>query len=850
MSDFGPPQTTAPDETVAAPVQPQAPATPPVQAANPAPQAAPVAAATDTSVNVKNPDGDIVSIPQSQYQEAVQSRGYQPVSPEEEQQYFDQQDYGSAGQQAATVAEGAAKGVLGPLAPGIEEAFGVPGADIQGRERTNPWEHGGAEAATLIGGAALGTGEGALLAKTGEATAKMLGPSGASAMAKIGARTVSDAAQMVLYQGGNEVSKMIEGDPNQSLGTALADVGLSGLIGAGAGAVFGAVSPLWSATVGTKAGQMVEDFKGRLKFLHENPDPVQSFTDELGGHMANMGGAADEVYGANGLKARGISGAMPEMSPEISGQAQGISDRMGAQLEKMKADPNSYPPRLVSKLQADYDRYMTQVTDPSAGSNEIFNAGQELKQQLQGYSKFDKFVKPVDEAYDFVKDSKGLSHDLRTSLEDKEVWGKAGDLQQKINTAFKEYLPTLEDAQKKFTTEVAGERQIDPGKINTYLNSVGKPGGQVRQQMLQNYLEASEKYSKVINDVHSSLGSESPIKPSPMNVVNSTLGKVTPGGRLADYFFKQGLAELAGHSAGVATGAGIGHLAGSGGFGAVIGERALGPMFSSVFHSIAKPVMEGVGSSKGFKSAVDYATSVARGETMMTKAAKAVFKAGGEVASPSAMPTEMDRARLNKQLQKLQTDPTPLTKVAGDVGHYLPQHATAAGTYAANAVNYLNSLRPKTTTGLPLDSKIVPNGVAQGAYNRALDIAEQPLVVTQAIKSGRLTPSDVVTLSTVNPGAYQRLSQKLTAEMTNHISKGGVIPYQTRMSLSTFIGQPLDSTMTPQGIQGAQPQPPMQQPATPTQPASNPKRSTAKLGGIAKNARTQDQARDARADKS
>ena len=440
-----------------------------------------------------------------------------------------------------------------------------------------------------------------------------------------------------------------------------------------------------------------------------------------------------------------------------------------------------------------------------------------------------------------------MAHDLRTSLEDNQVWGKAADVQQKINKAFTDYLPTLKDAQSKFTTDIAGERQIDPGKVNTYLNSVGKPGGQVRQQMLKNYLDASEKYANVINDVHASLGSTSPIQPSPLNVVNSTLGKVTPGGRLADYFFKQGIGEMAGHGVGTAVGGAAGHLVGAGPIGAVVGERALGPVFTSVFHSIAKPVMEAVGNAKGFRAAIDYTTAVAKGETMMNKAAKDLFKAGAEVASPSVLP-DTDRARLDRQIQRLQENPQPLTKVAGDIGHYLPQHASAAGQVAANAVNYLGSIRPKSTGSLAFDSKIPPNPVQKSTYDRALDIAEAPLSVTGLIKSGRLTPQDVITLSTVHPGTYQRLCQKITGEMAKHMSKGGTVPYSTRMSLSMFLGQPLDSTLTPQGIMGAQPQPPMAQPATATQPASNPKRSTSKLGGIAKNARMPDQQRSDRAD--
>ena len=332
-------------------------------------------------VNVFDPDGNLGTIDATEAPQAFRDGGYRYATPDAVDTYT----HSTPGQQAIAGVEGAAKGLIGPLAPEIEEKLGVTsGKDILSREKNNPWTHGLAETGTLLGGSLLGTGEGALLGNAGEAAAKLLGPKGASAMAKIGARTVSDAAQMLLYQGGNEVSKMVEGDPNQSIGSAAANVGLSGLIGGGAGAALGAVSPLWDATVGSKAGQLVEDFKGRLNFLKNNPDPVQSFTDELGNHMTQMGGAADDVYGATGLKAKGISAAMPELNDKMSSQAQQVADNLSQKIEGMKAAPDKYPSRLVNRLQGDYDNYLSQVTHPDAGSNEIFNAGQDLKQKLRG----------------------------------------------------------------------------------------------------------------------------------------------------------------------------------------------------------------------------------------------------------------------------------------------------------------------------------------------------------------------------------------------------------------------------------------------------------------------------------
>jgi hypothetical protein len=57
--------------------------------------------------------------------------------------------------------------------------------------------------------------------------------------------------------------------------------------------------------------------------------------------------------------------------------------------------------------------------------------------------------------------------------------------------------------------------------------------------------------------------------------------------------------------------------------------------------------------------------------------------------------------------------------------------------------------------------------------------------------------------------------------MTESLSKGKSIPYKTRIGLSMFMAQPLDSTMTPGAILSAQPQP-----APPPQPQGKEKGSS------------------------
>ena len=58
-------------------------------------------------------------------------------------------------------------------------------------------------------------------------------------------------------------------------------MGLDAVLGGAGGAVLGVASPLWKATIGSKADGLLSDFGARMKFLRDNPDPVQALNKEL-----------------------------------------------------------------------------------------------------------------------------------------------------------------------------------------------------------------------------------------------------------------------------------------------------------------------------------------------------------------------------------------------------------------------------------------------------------------------------------------------------------------------------------------------------------------------------------------
>ena len=225
-----------------------------------------------------------------------------------------------------------------------------------------------------------------------------------------------------------------------------------------------------------------------------------------------------------------------------------------------------------------------------------------------------------------------------------------------------------------------------------------------------------------------------------------------------------------------------------------------------------------------------------------------MFESGAKVLPSKAMPTLDDALGLGKRAKELGSDMSQATQNAGSLGYYMPAHNIAMEKTIGNAVNYINAQRPSPVKALPLDQDPKPTKMEEANFNRTLTVAQQPLMALHYIKEGTLLPQDVATVKNVFPDYYNKMSQQILSQMAKSQQNGDSIPYRIKQGMSMFLGQPLDSTMTPASIQAAQSvyatQAATQQQQTQGQPRA--KKSTAKLGNIAKDHYTSDQARSMR----
>jgi hypothetical protein len=200
--------------------------------------------------------------------------------------------------------------------------------------------------------------------------------------------------------------------------------------------------------------------------------------------------------------------------------------------------------------------------------------------------------------------------------------------------------------------------------------------------------------------------------------------------------------------------------------------------------------------------------NVIKGDALLNKGVHDIFQVGTK-AVPSFHASPKDIAKWDRLVAQRQDNPNEQVQAMAnnDLGHYSPQHQVALTQSATQALQYLQQLKPKPYQASPLDRKIEPTPEQNARYERALSIAQSPNSIFEHIKNGTLQASDIQDLNAMYPALYKNMTQKITNAMMSHTADEGSIPYKTRVSISLFLGQPMDSSMNPMSIMAAQPQP-------------------------------------------
>lgn len=852
-------------------------------------------------VALTTPEGDFSTAPLEDAKQLLQ-QGYQQPHPEQLKNLLDTAKYSSTPEQIKTFLEGAAQGSTFGGSTAVERLFGVNPESIQTRQEVNPGVHELGEAAGVGVSSLAGVGEGALLGKAGQLTAKALGLSVPEKLiAQVGSEVAQNAVQTALVSSGDEVSKMLASDPNQSAESAMANIGLNALLGGGLGAAFGSVSPLWQAAKGTKVGQFLSVIKDKANGvekdilpkvaitqdlenagievspliksgLSENPE-ARSLFSELQESLSRPGKEAQQSLQDFKKKASDSVLRSIGKTPQEVDSLYGLSDhKVGSELkDSLVSEIESRTKPLSNRFEEINQKYSKEPVT----SEDIANLSNQLGEINLKYSvspsssEFKKInniieelknVKTLSELKDFQSvhlgdiankqlwnissPVKNAFRSTEENLVSKKLGQEAPELlgqHQEARSAYRNEMQTIDDLNERLrvgndstpTQFLYNLKNMNPEKILDRLTKTNDAGlltlmqekfpqtlQKIKESFINQALEKSsskaavgesinpktlfnvmDSWSPELRDFVLSKDAQKQIG-SVRNLLESLPERVNPSG--SGKIINDTWSKMTGGVVGLTS-----LLTGHSPLASYILGNLSKHLGTTIPDSIKLATLKFLGSdlpvnSSAFKSLAEFVSHSMEAERMTNRAIGTLFKSGIEVAPQMFEPHPKNREKLKRKLAELKNDPSALMQTGGDTSYYLPDHAASFGSIAARAVDYLNSLKPNTSPPGLLDEPREPSKIEEQNYNRALDIAEQPLSVISHIHSNTLLPQDVIALKTIYPSFYNRLSQKITNQLIDSQSKGKTIPYDKRLGLSIFLAQPLDSTMTQSAIQSTQ----------------------------------------------
>lgn len=212
-----------------------------------------------------------------------------------------------------------------------------------------------------------------------------------------------------------------------------------------------------------------------------------------------------------------------------------------------------------------------------------------------------------------------------------------------------------------------------------------------------------------------------------------------------------------------------------------------------ILQSMAGPVVNSEAHPENLRAGIEYLHAAQKGEGRIKEHSSNIF----EKQSKRIMDHEK-LGSLKKELARLQMQPSKILDIADGVGHMVPNQSAQIGAHVANAVGYLNSIKPMNSQGGPLDKVMKPSKLQEYRYNKALDIAEDPLSVIHHAKDGTLEAQDLVTLNTLYPKVAQSIMQQATETLFERKDR---LTIKEKRGLSALLGAPLMLSQTPEACQ-------------------------------------------------
>lgn len=303
-------------------------------------------------------------------------------------------------------------------------------------------------------------------------------------------------------------------------------------------------------------------------------------------------------------------------------------------------------------------------------------------------------------------------------------------------------------------------------------------------------------------------------------------------------------------------------------------SRALYPIMARMAANPSNP-----GLASHLYDAVRYAANADSGLQKLNRGVESLFKTGGQQAfAGSGRSTDREKLRkyvadggINQDIMQAMYEqneagtqafaeggealpqepgtaaPPSLLKSSDPIAAHFPEQNILLNEARGRISSYLTAQQPsKLQPRLAFDPPL-PDAEATRSYDRALDLANEPLSVLNHVQDGTLLPEHVAHFQAMFPEVNALLQTKLTERITQAQLKDERPSYRVRQGLSMLMGVPLDGTLTPASMQAAQATFAAQRAQSSQQapPAKN-KRGTSSLGKVSDGYLTGDQARQQR----
>lgn len=674
------------------------------------------------------------------------------------------------------------------------------------------------------------------------------------------AKGAGSAVEGLAYGAGNVVSEQALGDPNLNAQSAMAHIGLSGLLGGALGGVIGTGEVALPASVDAASdainkvkgfinkdggitdklgeaydklasfgsGKSPEDIalvrNNRANFSN-SPEEIEKTAKDLSSSLqdqySSMENASKQTF--SDVRPDESTALLNDLSPEQVDNAtktfNDIHENLTNTINDLKLEPELYPARYARKLEQFRDRYIgkpgpsievgeqglegaTLSPDEVSGGSpkDIFEALNDLKKNLDSNIGYGKIPSASDaDAQNVIKN---LRLKIKTSLENPAAFGVAGARQAAFNESFNQFNVAKNTFQKNFMTKFvtksgAVRYKVDPVKVNTYLNQIDNIRGAAKHEALEAFNKASEGYLNEIQNTYKNL----PDRVFDKDAVSSMADKSKA--------VQQDFAQKA-------------HIKGAFDRLSEEGGGHEGMVALALSHGLGPAAIPLLGAYKAATSPLLTIQRLAKFEALVNKTTanivkgtRAILKTGGSAAENAAgyiaskSATSNDQKTFEKRTKEINdnlTQPTnlidKLQNSTASLHSHAPNNAQALQGQAIGALKFLQTKIPAPAPQTFLGPKIPPTKTDINKFNRYYDVVQNPMIVLKQIRAGMLTSESVEALQAVYPDVYKKMQSQMIESIGEH--NGKHIPYKTKVQIGAFLGQDVDMSTTTANIMSNQ----------------------------------------------